>query len=192
MVYILTAKTFLICHLWNSISNNMFTSTFFIHFVYLVGFREMALVSGIPWISRGNGKEKEKKDEKSFDSWPFFYINLFALRQGNLRTQCSLTSDTQEDEPNSSFETMFLWNSIKRNLWVFYQVKNKTTVQSKSKGLNVFLKNISLRFKEFDHSSGWTLAARLTHASRAEIEGLLSILAANGWVTSLYLPQNQG
>ena len=37
--------------------------------------------------------------------------------------------------------------------------------------------------KEFDPGSGRTLAARLTHASRAEIESLLSWSAADGWVT---------
>ena len=36
---------------------------------------------------------------------------------------------------------------------------------------------------EFDSGSGRTLAACLTHASRAEYESLLLYLAADGWVT---------
>ena len=46
--------------------------------------------------------------------------------------------------------------------------------------------------EEFDHGSDWTLAAGLTHASRADESSLLLDSAADGWVILRNLPINGG
>ena len=46
--------------------------------------------------------------------------------------------------------------------------------------------------EEFDHGSDWTLAAGLTHASRAGKGSLLPDLAADGWVMLRNLPISGG
>ena len=46
--------------------------------------------------------------------------------------------------------------------------------------------------EEFDHGSDWTLAAGLTHASRAGKSSLLLNLAADGWVILRNLPNSGG
>ena len=46
--------------------------------------------------------------------------------------------------------------------------------------------------EEFDHGSDWTLAAGLTHASRAGEGSLLLDLAADGWVMLRNLPISGG
>ena len=46
--------------------------------------------------------------------------------------------------------------------------------------------------EEFDHGSDWTLAAGLTHASRANEGSLLPDLAADGWVMRRKLPDRGG
>ena len=50
----------------------------------------------------------------------------------------------------------------------------------------------TLLIEEFDHGSDWTLAAGLTHASRANEGSLLLDLAADGWVMYRELPDRGG
>ena len=51
-----------------------------------------------------------------------------------------------------------------------------------------------LLIEEFDHGSDWTLAAGLTHASRAETKGCLHLWrrAADGWVMLGNMPYGGG
>ena len=46
--------------------------------------------------------------------------------------------------------------------------------------------------EEFDHGSDWTLAAGLTHASRAGEVASVTDLAADGWVILRNLPISGG
>ncbi len=56
---------------------------------------------------------------------------------------------------------------INRILKESFNFQNKTVLESKNIKFNVMIIHYMLRLKEFDPSSGWTLAVRLTHASRA-------------------------
>ncbi len=87
--------------------------------------------------------------QNSFDFESDFHINLPTRPTGCVWT---LTSHSQEDK------------RLYINLWEFLSCDSYNNIIQNP---ILLIKSRCYVYKEFDHSSGWTLAVRLTHASRA-------------------------
>ena len=116
-----------------------------------------------------------KKPKKSFDSHPEFYIN--SPRFGGVPLKLLLNPHTRRRKSFFVRIKKIQPSTKNKNPWPISHfpllLPKRSKRNTRPKVIQWFpFRRIKecYRFKEFDHSSGWTLAVRLTHASRTVME----------------------